>query len=152
MTFYKETGLILATNGDILSVLDGTIGNVVFPREMLLEFHEKTPGLVSALVHTHPPDFPHLSHEDKTTLQAWASAFYPYPIRMITICQMGENKNSFMTSSFYGFLETKEQWQERGKKTPRTFEIFKNSEHLFPYDEAFAWEKMLIDRSYGLTT
>lgn len=161
MDFYRETGAIISPNKQILHLVDGTAGLTIFPQQVLWDLHRNNPGQVFAISHIHPPHMENLSHEDETTLKAWAMAFYPWPMRMITISEYAET-NLFVETCHLGIFESKELWQfgnllrSDGKKNLRKFEIIRDWHiyHERHYDEHLEenespwYGDVLIQRSY----
>lgn len=137
MDYFRETGAIISPNKQILHLVDGTAGLTLFPDELAWKLHKSFPGNLFAFSHVHPPEMTELSHEDKTTLKAWAMALYPYPMRMITITHKTSNYSEWFTETCYlGMMESKELWQivssfnSSGKKNPRKFEIIEEWSHI----------------------
>src|SRR5574337_1997078 len=104
MKYLQETGIILDSFKDMLHVVDGFPGHVEFPKEVIWGLHEKSGGIVYCLAHTHPPGMTHISGEDKTTLEGWARALYPFPIRMSVTTQT--NSHEFTTTVFLAIYES----------------------------------------------
>lgn len=163
MKFIKEVGIILDPNRNPLTLVEGTPGMVNFPQQLAWELHKKQPGVVWAFCHTHPPFFSELSHEDETTLRAWAYTLYPFPARMtvITKAKIGRQTDSnwvygispaqsFTETTYLGVLEPKEIWQKCGGRKLRKFEIIKEETSIFNFTEAeYNYQKIIIERSYG---
>lgn len=125
MKFQNETGAIISPQQHILQLIDGEPGKVEFPDEVIWQLHQASPGSVYALAHVHPPHMPNLSQRDITTLKAWTRALYPFPARMTTITQVGQDGPNYIIQEkcFLGVWESKDSWILRGKATPRTFEV-----------------------------
>jgi hypothetical protein len=114
MDFYRETGAIISPNKQILHLVDGTAGLTLFPDKLAWDIHKSFPGNLFAFSHVHPPEMTELSHEDETTLKAWAIALYPYPMRMITITHKTTSYSEwFMETCYLGMMESKEMWQAK---------------------------------------
>ena len=143
MKFKTEYGAIVDVGGNIITLVPGTPGSVVFPQEIIHKLQMKSPGYIHKLVHTHPPDMRSLSHEDKTTLKAQALWFYPYPIRMSTITE-DLVMEEFIETVYLGLLEPKEIWKARGGE--RGFEIIKEDD--FPARDTLPYADILIEMSY----
>lgn len=137
MEFYRESGVILSPNKQILHLVDGTAGLTIFPQEILWNFHKSQNGIVYALSHVHPQKMTELSHEDKTTLLAQALAMSPFLARMITISEIDRPYNTdeilFCETCYFLQIEAKEEWLERKSrliqgKIVRNWEIIKEWE------------------------
>ena len=147
MKFVRETGAILSPHRDILSIIEGEPAIVNFPQEFMWEIHKRTPGLVFALSHVHPPNMPGLSSEDTSTLKAWCVAFYPYPLRMVTITA---TDSGFLETEYIGILEPREIW-EHHKDQRREFRVIQEYQSTIingmgDFDRWYGWK--LIERSY----
>lgn len=81
---FREVAMVIDRNNQILDVQLGESALVYFPQEFMLEQHKREPGSILTMAHTHESLFD-FSHEDITTLKAWAMAFYPHPISMDVI-------------------------------------------------------------------
>lgn len=155
MRYKNETGIILSPDRDVLHIVDGHPGHVEFPKSVIWGLHQKQPGSVYWLAHTHPLGVPNLSNEDLTTLQGWARALYPFPVRMSVTTQMRDGgspfKNQFMTTRELAIWESIESWIERGKPTEgRRVSIFTEAEYEFTMDMSKRpfWEELIITKSY----
>ena len=145
MQFFRETGAIISPQKNILHLVDGTAGLVIFPQRLLWQIHKLSAGQIYALAHTHPPGMKELSHEDETTLLAHALAFYPFSCRIATI---SECEGHFHEVTYFLKLESKEEWQiHKGK---RKWEIIEESDiiHKDPEDEPEWYGWTLLTRSY----
>lgn len=124
MSFKREVGALLSPQGHILSIVYGSGGHVDFPGELAWSLHKKSPGIVYAFVHTHPPGLLELSGEDKSTLKAWALALYPFPARMGVITEassygLGSGVYSIpqkKVKMYYADLEPREVWIPGSKR------------------------------------
>lgn len=151
-------GAIIGPNGSLLHLVDGHPGHVDFPEEVIWNLHKGSPGVAFELAHTHPPEMTELSQRDKQTLKTWCFALAPFPLRMSTITEVrqdGKDYKRFQETVYFGSLESKEGWIARGKPSEgRKFEVILYS--IFRFTEFDmedwmykAWEKLLIERSYG---
>lgn len=142
MQYKRETGAILDKFHNIIHLVDGTPGNVYFPQEVLWDLHVSNPGSIFGFSHVHPPGFPDLSHEDQTTLKALCIAFYPWPVRFLTITEepLKSYPFFFQESCFVGLLESKESWINRGKQGERAFAIIREWAKRMEFDDTQRWE------------
>jgi len=138
MIFIKETGAILGQSRQILHVVEGNAGMVVFPTDVIYKIHKITSGQIFAFSHVHPDGMTILSHEDETTLFAQSLWFYPYPCRMITITLMRSDpftkEHAFRETCYVGLLEAKETWLLH-KDQKRKFEIIREWDRDFIIEE-----------------
>lgn len=157
MKFEREVGGILSPQKDLLWVGEGSPARVDFPTELMWKLHKSQPGSVHILAHTHPDGMTGLSHEDETTLKAWAFALSPFPARMIVLTK-AKTKEEYKIITYLGILEPLELWKERKKET-RDFKIVnEKSEQIGRsvyksgtwIDDSLMppWGKILIDLSY----
>lgn len=147
--FIKETGAIIDKQRAIIHIVEGTAGMVLFPDGLIWNLHQSSMGCVYALSHVHPDGMTMLSHEDETTLKAWAIALFPHPLRMITITHMRNDlftkEQVFRETCYLGLLEAKETWILH-KDKPRKFEIIKEWKRDFFIEEP----KKAMNDWYGL--
>jgi hypothetical protein len=112
-----------------------------------------------------------MSGEDLTTLQGWARALYPFPIRMSVTTQM--QGNTFRTTTFLGMWESRETWVAKGKDPRgREVKVFQEKSKSFTYPQGYvppnldveelhdylkkeqkkaritSWETMILKKSY----
>jgi hypothetical protein len=150
LIFNKETGIVLSDREDIVHVTTGSAGSVEFPSEIIWQIHQRTPGYIYCLMHSHPDHMVELSHEDITTLKGWAYAMYPYPIRMGTFCKW-ENE-LFVETIYLASLESRGEWIARGKEGARKFEIITESTKPFVFNNGDVlhppWYSVIINKSY----
>ena len=149
MIFKQEAGAIITQHDRPLTFIDGTPGEVKFPAEFIWEVHQKSPGLLYKLAHTHPPGMKKLSKMDIETMKGWAWALHPYPISMSTVTL--DKGHIFTESTFMTFLEPKEFWLHRGKG-PRKLDIIQMNEFGFSahwlHFNGPKWLQKLVLRSY----
>lgn len=143
MNYLRETGAIISDANKIISLIDGEVGSVEFPEELIWEIHKKSPGKIFELAHTHPTDMSQASGRDKQTLKTWAFALYPYPIRL-SVVTYDSTKGYFSKLRYLAVLEPKELWKNSGRE--RKFEIIIDDIKFFR--ETDGWEKILIQKSY----
>lgn len=148
MKYITEAGIILAQNRDILTIVDGEPGHVVFPRDLIWSLHMQNKGCIYALVHTHPPGMTNLSHEDETTLKALCQALYPFPLRLMTVTAI--NDQEYQTTIYLGLLQSKEDWISKGKQGERKFEILTEDLNVFWRPQGSLWEQTIIAKSYDI--
>lgn len=155
MKYKHETGIILSPDRQVLHVVDGHPGHVEFPKSVIWALHQKNPGSVFWLAHTHPTGIPSLSSEDITTLQGWARALYPFPIRMSVTAQRHDGRspfdNLFSTTRELAIWESIESWVERGKPAEgRRVQIFHEAYYEFRNDlsDRPFWEELIVNKSY----
>ena len=141
--FKREVGALLSPQGHILSIVYGSGGHVDFPIELAWQLHKKQPGIVYAMVHSHPPGMTELSGEDKSTLKAWALTFYPFPMRMGVVTEingrMGWDIPTRKVKMYYGDLEPKEVWIPG---TKRKFRILEEDMPRYS-DDRYPWASWL---------
>lgn len=153
MEFKNENGAIVGPNGSLITIVEGSRYEVVFPQELIHELHKKSPGSVYLLAHTHPPLMNGLSHEDITTLKAQALWTYPFPARIstITIMEKPSVAEDLLETIYVGFWETKEKWKERCSKENKTvlreFLWLKEEERIV-YHDAPGYTGILARMSY----
>ena len=151
MKFIQETGAVVSTDGDVITIIDGTPGMVVFPAMLIQELHTLNPGSVKLLAHTHPPGMKELSSTDISTLKGQALGLYPYPIRMSTITSLpkrfsGDNP-LFVECRYLAYWEDKESWKSHGGV--RKFTLIKELERECKLaDHIPSYQKILIEKSY----
>ena len=150
MKFLHETGVIVDDHNSALTIIDGSMGAVEFPEELIWNLHKARPGSVFELAHTHPNGMSELSGRDEQTLKTWAFALYPFPLRMSVIA--AEPFGDFTYKRFVGIVEPREHWLARGKGV-RGFQIVKELDYLYfgtQFDEYQNWPGFLLHRSYEL--
>jgi hypothetical protein len=145
MKYIRETGAIISENREILSIIDGEVGHVDFPEELIWQIHKRTPGKIFELAHTHPMGMPEASGRDRQTLTTWAFALYPYPVRLSVISYDPE-KEWFTKNVYLAILEPKETWKASGREL-RNCEIFLENEDAF-FRASTNYERILINKSY----
>lgn len=142
MRFTNEVGGIVDRDGNLLHIIEGSPGLVVFPQDILYLLHKKNPGIVFNLVHTHPPRMSEMSNEDISTLKAQALWTHPFPARMSVITEIADGL--FKESRWMGYWQSKEDW-ERDKTRAREFYRIKDKEFTFECGWA---EDIMRENSY----
>ncbi len=139
MNFLRESGAIIGQSRQLLHVVEGSASEVIFPQETAWNLHKSFLGVIYAFSHIHPDGMTMLSHEDETTLRAWALAIAPFPMRMITITLMRTDKGLshitqdeyvFRETCYIGLLEAKETWLLH-KEQKRKFGVIKEWDRDF---------------------
>ena len=102
---FKEVAMVIDRNNRILDVQLGEPALVYFPQEFMLEQHKREPGSILTMAHTHESMFD-FSHEDITTLKAWAMAFYPHPISMDVIVYQWLGNMASQYRKTYQYVKT----------------------------------------------
>ncbi len=116
MKFLREVAMVLSKNGSPLVTTLGEYARVEFPDKDIWSLHLAKPGFVKYFVHIHPPSFPSMSEEDRTTMKAWTMALSPSPLLFWVV---SEDSGSLEIMEYQYTLETIEAWKAREKKTPR---------------------------------
>lgn len=148
---YKhETGALITTDDKMLRLVKGNAGSVDFPAEIIWNLHQKNPGIVSIIAHTHPPQFSSYSSVDQKLFEGWIWALHPFPVRMAVISQLKESE--FTLTYWYGQLEGKEEWLTRNKVTPREITIIEESSEVNSPWHYAPWVEYLINQSYEKET
>lgn len=111
-----EVATLIGDKGIPLIYILGSPARVEFPFEFAWELHQRFPGIIRHMVHTHPDGITDLSEEDRTTLKAWTFAFAPDPITLDVVCR---TPNGISHKRYSYVVETKESWEGRGKESPR---------------------------------
>lgn len=124
MNFKHEVGGIVNEFGETIAIIDGGMGHVEFPWDTIWELHNKRPGYIYKLTHTHPTGMSEMSHNrDRITLKAWAWAMHPFPVRLSVVTWLPD-EGRFIETDYMATVEPKEIWLERGKAGARKTEIF----------------------------
>jgi hypothetical protein len=156
MKYISEYGAIVDRDGNLINIIEGNPGMVVFPQDLLYLLHKKSPGSAFLLAHTHPPGMTQLSGEDISTLKAQALWMYPFPARMCTITEIFTDY--FQETIFMGYWESKDKWLERKELDPEAKRIFTKiqvGENFIDTKdlngpEVFDYRNILIQKSYIL--
>lgn len=146
MEYQHETGAIIGVNGEVLRIAEGTPGAVQFPSDVIWELHKNRPGVIYAIVHTHPPSFDAMSNIDEQLFKGWAWALYPFPLRMFIISHLKDKE--FSVRGWFGQIESKEEWKVRGKKDSRKFITKEEPQVISPIGYFEPWQELLIRESY----
>ena len=138
MIYKQEVGILVNQHNKILHLIKGTSGSVDFPPELVWKLHKESPGIILAFVHLHPPKMYGLSGLDEELLKGWSIAFHPFPIRLTVIAEshnytFSAKQTIFRETCWFGNLESKEEWINRGKEGTRKFEIIKEWERSYTY-------------------
>ena len=151
-TYTTESGVVVGLQNNALHYVDGDIGHVDFPEDLIWDLHKRVPGSVYKLAHTHPPGMYQLSRRDKQTLGTWAFALYPFPARLSTITErriMGED-TVFVETTYICHLESKSEWLKRKGESPsieRLMKMFPESQKIVGEWES-EWMKIILEKSY----
>jgi len=161
---YKaETGVIVATYGEALHIVNGEVGHVDFPEDLIWDIHKKSPGIIYKFAHTHPPEMYQMSKRDEQTLKTWAFAMYPYPVRLSTITWIFNSQtlgcsDSFIETTYFAQLEPRNIWLARKDKAREYSEgeepwlsrhtnvLLESQKPVNPEDSD--WMKIILERSY----
>ena len=123
--FKRETGAVVSVYGDILKIVEGDVGLVHLPSQYIWDIHKKSSGYVWGFIHTHPPGITEMSSTDKSTLEAWAMAFYPFPFNFVVATLNGiSDRYYFSIKTYKGYLQSKDDLKPDQKE--RKVMIFSN--------------------------
>lgn len=139
--------MLISKDKEILTTVFGEPSGVLFPFEYAWEIHQKFPGLIERMVHTHPHGATFLSEEDRTTLKAWTTTFYPSRIYMEVICP---TNSGLFRKLFWYVLEGLEHWKKGGKKGERTMELLEAELSTERLRWEPPWVNQIIKYSYEL--
>lgn len=150
LRFLHESAAVIGRNKEVLSFVDGEWGTVDFPEELIWKIHKQNPGMIFELAHTHPPDLYQASERDLRTLETWAFALYPYPIRLSVLSGQPDGSN-FRRSVYLAVLEPKEIWVKHKDQKRKLDIILEKRNYIGDFiDEPYNWEQTLLNRSYVL--
>jgi len=136
--------MLISEDGSPLITIFGETARVDFPIEYAMEVHQRFPGLIKIMTHTHPKGMTDMSEEDRTTLKAWTYAFSPYPIYMDVVCYKG--KRNLSRKRFWYEIESLKQWRKGGRKKPRKMTLCE----MDLSEERAYWMRTITYLSYEL--
>lgn len=146
MKFKRETGAIISSSNLPIAYFMGSAGHVDFDPEVVTKIHQLNPGLIWKFAHIHPDGMTNLSNTDKSFLRTWASAMYPFPVRLtiITAINLGVDVE-LEEHSYVAMMESKAEWK-KSERPFRNIEIIKEEKRVL--DEREQWVDYLISQSY----
>lgn len=152
INYKHEAGMLVSENDTAINIITGGVGHVDFPEELIWDLHKHRPGYLLKLAHTHPPRMDNPSARDIQTLETWAWALYPFPIRLSVITLWDRDK--FVEKSYMTIIQPKEIWVEQGKNK-REVKTFLETQRFFrpsllnKGETDDMWLLQLIEESYG---
>jgi len=123
--------MVVGQDNIVLHTTFGKYSKMAFPEEYIRAHHERFPGLIRLMAHTHPPGMNYLSKEDRMSLKAWTYAHSPYPIFMEVICRVG---GGIFRGRYWYHLEPLLDWEERKRKLERYKIVPKREIHFHECD------------------
>jgi hypothetical protein len=140
----REVAMLISRDGAPLITIFGEPAGVDFPVEYAMEVHQRFPGLIKTMAHTHPRDMTEMSEEDRTTLKAWTCTFSPYPIYMDVVCYVGKRGTS--RKRYWYDIESLKQWRKGSRKKPRKMTL----RQMDLSEERAHWIRTITYLSYDL--
>jgi hypothetical protein len=142
--FEKEVGALVDKDKNALHIITGSVATVDMAGEVLWKLHQKSPGSVWGFLHIHPPGMTELSNTDMDSFRAWCIALHPWPFRFGVISEIkgwgvfsSSPNDDFVgylaENIYYGQLESRASWLNRGKKGARKFKyLLEDSSEYVP--------------------